>query len=340
MLYQCVFLIILFISLILIQSKYSILLDDPKGEQHKINYNKNVPLSGGIYLFLSFLLSTFLTKYHNENFLILLFIFFFLLLGIYSDIKKKFSPRIRLLFQATLIILMIFFLDLKINKTNIFYLDIYINNNFFNLIFTSFCILVLLNGSNFCDGINCNVIGYYLIICLAILYSGLPTPNFLTIEIIIFIYIIFYIFNLFKKCFLGDNGVYVISIFMSIYIIKFTNLNTNLSSLIALNLLWYPAFENLFSIIRRIVTKKKIEVADRSHLHTLIFKKILKNSNINLSNSLSGIFINIFMSIGIFASIIFQNSSKILMLILFINIIIYITGYLFLKQRMGKSKSQ
>ena len=339
MLYQCIFLIILSISLISIQIKYSILLDNPKGERHKINYNKNVPLSGGTYLFLAMLLNTFLTKSHNENSLILVFIFLFLILGTYSDLKKNFSPRIRILLQTTLIILMIFFLDLKINKTNIFYLDSYINNNFFNLIFTSFCILVLLNGSNFCDGINCNVIGYYLIICLAILYSGLPTPNFLTIEIIISIYAIFYMFNLFKKCFLGDNGVYVISVFMSIYIIQFTNLNTNVSSLIALNLLWYPAFENLFSIIRRIVTKKKIQVADRSHFHILIFKKILKNNNINFSNSLSGIFINVFMAIGIFVSIIFRNNSKILMLILLINIIIYITGYLFLKQRIGKSKS-
>ena len=332
MMYQFFFLIILFISLISNQGKYSILLDNPKGERHKINYNKNVPLSGGIYLFLSILVNTFLTKYHNENFLILVFIFLFLLLGIYSDLKNKFNPLIRLLFQATLIIIMIYFLDLKINKTNIFYLDSYLNNNFLNLIFTSFCILVLLNGSNFCDGINCNVIGYYLIICLAILYSGLPTPNILSIEIIISIYAIFYTFNLFKKCFLGDNGVYVVSIFMSIYVIKFTNLNTNISSLIALNLLWYPAFENLFSIIRRIVTKKKIQIADRSHLHTLIFKKITSNNNINLSNSLSGILINIFMFIGIFASINFKNNSTILMLILLINITIYVTAYLFLNE--------
>ena len=338
MLYQCIFLVILFISLISIQSKYSILLDNPKGERHKINYNKNIPLSGGIYLFLSILLSTFLTKYHNENYLILVFIFLFLILGIFSDLKRKLSPRIRLLLQATLVILMIFFLDLKINKTNIFYLDSYINNNFFNLIFTSFCILVVLNGSNFCDGINCNVIGYYLIICFAILYSGLPTPNILTIELIISIYGIFYIFNLFKKSFLGDNGVYVISIFMSIYVIKFTNLNANISSLIALNLLWYPAFENLFSIVRRIFTKKKIEVADRSHLHTLIFKKITFSNNINLSNSLSGILINIFMFIGIFTSINFKNNSTILMLILIINITIYVTVYLFLKRKIGKFK--
>ena len=68
MLYQCIFFIILSISLISIQIKYSILLDNPKGERHKINYNKNIPLSGGIYLFLSIMLSTFLTKYHNENY--------------------------------------------------------------------------------------------------------------------------------------------------------------------------------------------------------------------------------------------------------------------------------
>jgi hypothetical protein len=36
------------------------------------------------------------------------------------DLKNKFNPLIRLLFQATLIIIMIYFLDLKINKTNIF----------------------------------------------------------------------------------------------------------------------------------------------------------------------------------------------------------------------------
>lgn len=80
-------------------------------------------------------------------------------------------------------------------------------------------------------------------------------------------------------------------------------------------------------------------MADRSHFHTLIFKKILENNNINFSNSLSGVFINIFMAIGIFASIIFRNNSKILILILLINVIIYITGYLFLKQNVGKSKS-
>ena len=45
---------------------------------------------------------------------------------------------------------------------------------------------------------------------------------------------------------------------MSIYVIKFINFNSSISSLLALNLLWYPAFENLFTIIRRMFAKKKV----------------------------------------------------------------------------------
>ena len=49
----------------------------------------------------------------------------------------------------------------------------------------------------------------------------------------------------FGKCFLGDNGVYVISILLSFIVINIINYN-NLNPIIAINLLWYPAFENLF----------------------------------------------------------------------------------------------
>ena len=42
------------------------------------------------------------------------------------------------------------------------------------------------------------------------------------------------------------------------------------------NLLWYPAFENLFSIVRRIISKKKIEAADQFHLHQMIYNFFIK----------------------------------------------------------------
>lgn len=330
MFYHILVLIILSIALIVFQSKYFFLVDQPQKQKHKLDFNKNVPLTGGLYFFLSIayylLIGNSLT-----NLYIILFIFLFLILGIYSDIKIDFSPKLRLLIQATLLICLILFVDLKINKTNIFFIDYFIENKIFNILFTLSCIIVLLNGSNFCDGINVNVVGYFLIVLLIIANSSLIKPDFfLKIENLIPIFFIFYCFNLFGKCFLGDNGVYITSIIISIYVINLVNLNPMASPILALNLLWYPAFENLFTIARRLVSKNKIQIADRLHLHVLIFEKISKKKKINFSNSISGICLNIFMFMGIFFSMENYNSSKALALILLLNISFYIISYIFL----------
>ena len=332
---------IISLSLIFIQSKYFILLDAPRDQRHKSKYNKNTPLTGGIYLFIA--LTTYIldNDRSSHSFIIILFLFSFLILGIFSDLKTNFSPKLRLLLQSILVILFIYSLDIKINKTGLFFLDYFISNTIFNLFFSSICIIILINGSNFCDGVNCNVVGYYLIVSLAILFGAFPNPaNFPDIRIIITIFFIFYLLNLFQKSFLGDNGVYVINIFMAIYVISIININNYISPLLALNLLWYPAFENLFTIIRRLNANKKIDEADGLHFHTLLLNKIFYvNKNFIFSNSLTGILINLFIFIGIFLSINYYNDAKILTLILIVNITIYVLIYFLFLSRKTKFKS-
>ena len=264
------------------------------------------------------------------------------MLGIFSDLKPNFSPKLRLILQSVLIIFFIYLLDIKINKTGLFFLDYFIDDTIFNLLFSSICIVILVNGSNFCDGVNCNVIGYYLIVSLAILYSEFPNPdNFPNIKIITIIFFIFYISNLFQKSFLGDNGVYVINIFMAIYLINFLNVNSYISPLLALNLLWYPAFENLFTVVRRLNSNKTIDKADGLHFHTLLLRKIFNfNKNFIFSNSLTGTLLNLFMSIGIFLSTNYYDNAKVLLLILIINITIYVLIYFLFLSRKTKFKSR
>ena len=327
-------LVVLSISLIFFQSKYFLLIDRPLGQKHKLDFNKNTPLSGGIYFFITLSLGILLPKYNGLNLVFIFFLLLFLILGIYSDLKPNFSAKKRLFLQSIIVFLIIYFLDVKIYRTNIPIFDLLIDNYVLNLLFTFLCILVFLNGSNFCDGVNCNVVGYYLLIFLAINYSGLPTPYiYFDTNKIIVIFSIFYLFNLMGKFFLGDNGTYVISIFMSIYIIQFININDNISALLAVNLLWYPAFENLFSILRRIFSKKKIQAADRNHLHILLFDFIVSKINIKISNSLTGLILNIFMSIGIFFSVSYNLQNKILLSILIVNISIYTLIYFGLMKR-------
>ncbi|MDA7703932.1 hypothetical protein N8784_05090 [Candidatus Pelagibacter sp.] len=328
---------IISLSLIFIQSKYFILVDAPRNQTHKSTYNKNTPLTGGIYLFITLVTYILYVGYNYHSFLIITLLFSLLVLGIFSDLKTSFSPKLRLLLQSMLVIFFIYLLELKINKTGLFFLDYFINNSIFNIIFTSICIIILINGSNFCDGVNCNVIGYYLIVTLAIHFIDLPKSlNFPDIKTIIIIFFVFYLVNLLQKSFLGDNGVYVVATFMAIYVINFINLNTEVSPILALNLLWYPAFENLFTIIRRLNANKTIDAADGLHFHTLLLKKIFYlNKNFILSNSLTGILLNLFMSVGIFLSINYYDKEKVLILILMVNIIIYVLIYfLFLSKKM------
>ncbi len=325
---------ILLIALIYFQSKYLVLIDSPHGQSHKSLYNKNTPLAGGIYLFLTIAISINLIQFDKYSILISIFLFAILVLGIFSDLKRNFSPKLRLFLQFVIVFFFILLLDLKINKTGVFFLDFFINNTLFNLFFTSLCITIVINGSNFCDGVNCNVIGYYLVVILSILISKLSYPtNFPSINILIIIFLVFYFANIFQKSFLGDNGTYVISAFMSIYVINFINLNNTISPLLALNLLWYPAFENLFTIIRRFVENKKVQLADRSHLHILILEKISKKNNFIFSNSLTGIILNLIMFFGTYLSINFYKDGKILILILLINVSLYITGYYYFSLR-------
>ena len=48
MFYHILLLIILSITLIVFQSKYFFLVDQPQKQKHKLDFNKNVPLTGGI----------------------------------------------------------------------------------------------------------------------------------------------------------------------------------------------------------------------------------------------------------------------------------------------------
>ena len=56
----------------------------------------------------------------------------------------------------------------------------------------------------------------------------------------------------FNKLYLGDSGSYLLGLLFAIYLIDTYQINDSMSSLFIISLLWYPAFENLFSILRKI----------------------------------------------------------------------------------------
>ena len=101
---------------------------------------------------------------------VIFFFFNIFALGICSDLFVIENPKNKFIIQFLIIFLFLFLLKVSITSTKVFFIDYLIQNNLFALLFTTFCFLVLLNGSNFIDGINTLVCGYYILVILTLLY--------------------------------------------------------------------------------------------------------------------------------------------------------------------------
>ena len=300
---------------------------------------KNIPLLGGIFLFLVFGYILFF----QSKFLFILFLFLFLILGIFVDLKILISPKIRILIQSFLIISLVYVFDLNIPTSRVVFVDYFLDQKFINILFVTFCILVLINGSNFIDGLNGLLIGYFCLISFFLLKINFF--NFINLsvdETVIFfsIMIILFLFNFFNQIYLGDNGAYILGIFFGTLVVSFYQSYQNISPYYIILLFWYPCFENLFSIIRKIRMRKSPMKPDTNHLHQVLFFFIKKKffANQFYSNNFSSLIIlGINLLILNIGSINIYSSIHQLLVIL-ISIGIYLFSYNYLLNFKLKNK--
>ena len=307
-------------------------LSNNTGQIHQKYSEKNyVPLTGGIYLLLFFIFN-----YYND-FFFLSFLTVIFIIGILTDLNIIESPYKRILIQIIFVFLFVYHFNLKVEDLRLDLINSLLVNDNFNIFFVSFCFLVLMNGSNFIDGNNGICIGYFLIIYFIL---NILVSNDIAIfdkaqisNIIIFLFILL-IFNLFNFFYLGDSGVYLISIFTGYILIKFVNLNSNLSPYFIAALLWYPSLELLFSMIRKFKNRNSPMKPDVEHLHQLIFKnlKIRFNLPTNLINSLTGIIINSFNLVMLLISCTKPQSTDFQVFLILFNLSIYFSIYIYLRK--------
>ena len=216
-----------------------------------------------------------------------------------SDINFLRSPKKRFFLQLSLIILFIFYTKLEVIPTRIDFIDSFIENTFFSYALTVFCLMILINGSNFIDGLNGLSIGYFSIIAIVLFktdlfYSlGFSNEQFL---FLIFVILLILLLNYFNQLFIGDSGAYALSFLMGYSLIRVYNFNENISPYFIILLLWYPCFENLFSIIRKIAIKKNPLKPDNKHFHQYLFRYLILKFNLKKihANNFASISINTF----------------------------------------------
>ena len=263
------------------------------GDRHQSFSNqKNIPLIGGIFLILPLIL----INYQNIVYSILLILIF--LLGFLSDQKILISAKKRFLLQIIIVFFSVIFLDLEILTSKLILFDYFLKNHVFNIFFTAFCLLILINGSNFIDGLNGLLLSYMTFVIFILLKLGLLNElsiKYDFINYLILFTIIIILLNLCNYLMLGDAGAYILSFFVGYLIIKCHILNPNISPYFFITLLWYPCYENLFSIIRKLKSKLSPLIPDNNHLHQLIYirfkKKIIRSQLI--ANNISSLIISL-----------------------------------------------
>ena len=320
------FISVIFVSLILsrILLKKKLFLNF-KGDKHqKFISSKNIPLSGGLILIF--------TSYYYLNLLNFSYVFFIFCVGFLSDIKKINSPKLRFIIQTLIVLGVIYFSSITVPETKIIFLDQLLTNNTFKIFFSIFCILIVINGFNFIDGVNTSLIGYCLIVSLSLYYlelNGVEISKVVDFYNLIPVLIALFILNFFNKLYLGDGGSYFLGLLFALCLINTYQINDNISPYFIVCLLWYPAFENLFSILRKKNLSRSPLDPDTKHLHQIIFLYLKRNFNIKsiYLNTATGMTINFYNLICISIATQFYNHTQTQILLIIFNIFVYLLLY-------------
>ena len=321
------FFLILIVNTIIKKKK---LLPNYTGNIHQRFVEKQIiPLSGGI-----FIVSAFLIMFYKDYTFFCIILSLVFLLGFFSDIKFLSSPKYRFFFQSLIILLFVYFSNLQIYPTRILFLDLVLENIWISYFFTAFCMLIAINGTNFIDGLNGLVLGYYLIISVIIFKLGLSIQADIFHSQIIFLIIFLsflFLLNLLNQFYIGDSGAYSLGFIFSFLLISIYLFNRNISPFFIILLLWYPCFENLFSIIRKYKFNSSPLEADNKHFHQLLFNYLKKKFNYSnlFTNNFSSILINLFNLLIFFIASNDIFNSRLQISLIFLCMIVY--GFLYFK---------
>tara|TARA_Y100000590_G_scaffold186874_1_gene212891 strand:+ start:674 stop:1819 length:1146 start_codon:yes stop_codon:yes gene_type:complete len=276
-------------------------LNNINADTHGISINKSSRL-GGLLILLFLILNLSNTEaaileLFNKNQLLFYFIItlFISFLGFADDLLGGLHHLLKLycLFFAILILL-ITNNNFLVSSSGVLVIDIILQNKEISFFITLIIISGFINASNISDGANGILSGIGVIFSYIFFLETRDYTFFLLFKFLF----IFFLYNiLIAKVFLGDAGSYFLGFFISTLALYYYNTNLFSAGFLA-SLLSYPCIEISYAIIRRINMKQNPLRPDNKHLHNMIFVFLKKKyGSIEVTNSLTGIIINLFFSV-------------------------------------------
>ncbi|PTY81782.1 undecaprenyl-phosphate alpha-N-acetylglucosaminyl 1-phosphate transferase [Heyndrickxia sporothermodurans] len=244
-------------------------------------HKKNIPLIGGVAIFISFLVGYFILRpvpqesdavVHVSGIFIGSFII--LITGILDD-KYELSPKLKLLGQILAALAVVVWGGVELTKINLPFGGI-LYFGYFSIPLTIFWIVAITNAINLIDGLDGLAAGVSSIALITI--SGMAIimgDMFVAIVggILLASTLGFLIYNFHPaKIFMGDTGALFLGYMIAVLsLLGFKNI-TFISLVIPVIILGVPLSDTFFAIIRRFLNKQPFSSADKSHLHHCLLR--------------------------------------------------------------------
>ena len=194
------------------------------------------------------------------------------LAGFIQDFTEAITPRGRLLATGASALLAFFVLDAGIRYTAIPGLDWIVSFGIGSLLLTMFTVAGIANAINIIDGFNGLASMCVMLMLAAVGYVAFEVGDSLIGVLALAgvgAVLGFFIWNFPSGLiFLGDGGAYFLGFFVAEVSILLLVRNDSVSPLFPLLVCFYPAFETLFSMYRRLLLRQQpAHMPDGIHLH-------------------------------------------------------------------------
>jgi len=201
--------------------------------------------------------------------------------GLIEDFTKAVSARTRL--AATLISAAIagYLLDAWLVNVQFIGLDYLLAIPMISIAFTCLAVAGVSNAFNIIDGYNGLLSVVALIILFAIAYVAFQVHDFVLMACSFAAMGAiggFLVWNYPRGLiFLGDGGAYLLGFWVAELCILLVTRNPQVSKWFPVLVCFYPIFETIFTIYRRVVLKKaNAGLPDASHLHQVIYRRVVR----------------------------------------------------------------
>lgn len=201
--------------------------------------------------------------------------------GILEDITKDIGAMKRLLAAFVSAAIAFWFLGGGINRVGIDFMDDLLGLWGISLVLTVVAVGGCTHALNLIDGMNglAGMAACLMSISIALVAYQVGDPAIFAIALALASSIIgFFVWNFpYGRVFLGDGGAYFIGFLLAELAVLLVARNPSVSPFYAMAVLFYPIFETLFSIWRRLVKRNvPVDQPDALHLHQLVFRRLVR----------------------------------------------------------------